>query len=100
MVMKLGMEFDSDEEAYMYYNEYAGAIGFSIRKEYANKNKTHGYVTSRKLTCYKEGNWMEDKHDAMVKTPRKETRTGCLVHIVVSRQPNEKYCVTAFEKKT
>lgn len=55
--MKLGMRFNSDEEAYMYYNEYyGGAIGFGIRKEYVNKNKTQSYVTSRKLTCYKEGN--------------------------------------------
>ncbi|KAM3340128.1 hypothetical protein P3S68_029998 [Capsicum galapagoense] len=49
------MKFDSDEHAYECYNEYATSIGFSVRKEYANKNRVQGYVTSTKFTCYKEG---------------------------------------------
>lgn len=51
---KLGMEFDSEEHAYEYYNKYAATIGFSVRKEYANKSKVHGYVTSRKFTIIKK----------------------------------------------
>ncbi|KAK6787082.1 hypothetical protein RDI58_015607 [Solanum bulbocastanum] len=46
--IKLGMEFDWNEHAYDYYNEYneyASAIGFSIRKEYANKNKAQGIMS-------------------------------------------------------
>ncbi|CAK9158287.1 unnamed protein product [Ilex paraguariensis] len=35
--MKLGLEFDYDDESFPYYNESAGAIGFSIRKEHALK---------------------------------------------------------------
>ncbi|KAK4735634.1 hypothetical protein R3W88_009895 [Solanum pinnatisectum] len=69
--IKLGMEFDSDEHAYDYYNEYASAIGFSIRKEYANKNKAQG----------------------------QETRTGCLAHIIINRQLNEMFRITSFEEK-
>ncbi|KAK6784373.1 hypothetical protein RDI58_017828 [Solanum bulbocastanum] len=46
--IKLGMEFDSDEHAYDYYNEYASTIGFSIRKEYANKNKAQGIMSADK----------------------------------------------------
>ncbi|XP_019265388.1 PREDICTED: protein FAR1-RELATED SEQUENCE 5-like [Nicotiana attenuata] len=69
--IKLGMEFDSDEHAYDYYNEYAAAIGFSVRKEYANKNRVHG----------------------------KETRTGCLAHVIVSRQSNGRFRITSFEEK-
>ncbi|XP_009801826.2 protein FAR1-RELATED SEQUENCE 5-like [Nicotiana sylvestris] len=93
------MEFDSDEHAYDCYNEYAAAIGFSVRKEYANKNRVHGYVTSRKLTCYKEGYRGKDKRDPTVQKHRKETRTGCLAHVIVSRQSNGRFRITSFEEK-
>ncbi|XP_059670998.1 uncharacterized protein LOC132316540 [Cornus florida] len=39
------MEFDSEEEAYDFYNAHGGRIGFSIRKE--NGNKINGRITSR-----------------------------------------------------
>nr|XP_016485342.1 PREDICTED: protein FAR1-RELATED SEQUENCE 7-like isoform X3 [Nicotiana tabacum] len=97
--IKLGMEFDSDEHAYEWYNEYAAAMGFSVRKEYANKNKVQGYVTSRKFTCHKEGYRSKDKRDRTVQKHRKETRTGCLAHIIISRQSNGKFRITSFEEK-
>ena len=50
-----GMEFESDESAYSFYNEYGRIIGFSIRKEYVNKCKKTEIVTSRRLVCGKEG---------------------------------------------
>ena len=34
-----GMEFETDEIAYDFYNEYGKKTGFSIRKEYVNKCK-------------------------------------------------------------
>ncbi|KAG8372487.1 hypothetical protein BUALT_Bualt12G0071200 [Buddleja alternifolia] len=61
--MKLGLEFENEEDAYKCYNEYAGVIGFSIRKEFVNKNKIHGYVASRKFTCWKEGYRVKNKRD-------------------------------------
>ena len=30
---KIEMEFDSEDEAYLYYNIYAGYVGFSIRRD-------------------------------------------------------------------
>ncbi|KAM3302418.1 hypothetical protein P3S67_016920 [Capsicum chacoense] len=67
------MKFDSDEDEFNYYNEYAVTIDFSVRKEYANKSKAHRYITSRKFACYKEGYRGKDKRDMLVKKPRKET---------------------------
>jgi zinc finger SWIM domain-containing protein 3 len=52
---KLGIEFDSKQEAYDFYNEYGRNSGFSIRKEWYNKRKIDGVVTSRKFACCKEG---------------------------------------------
>ncbi|KAG5606813.1 hypothetical protein H5410_028305 [Solanum commersonii] len=76
LFIKLGIEFDSDEHAYDYYNEYVSTIGFSISKEYANKIKVQGHVTSRKFTCYKEGYRHKIKRDVVVQKHRQETRTG------------------------
>ena len=50
-----GMEFEANEIAYDFYNEYGRKIGFSIRKEYVNKCKKTGVVISRRLVCAKEG---------------------------------------------
>ncbi|KAM3264428.1 hypothetical protein P3L10_001422 [Capsicum annuum] len=93
------MGFGSDEHAYECYNEYATSIGFSVRKEYANKNRVQGYVTSTKFTCYKEGYRNINKRDSIVKKHRKETRTGCLAHIIISHQSNGVFHITSFEEK-
>ena len=37
-----GMEFEANEIAYDFYNEYGRKTGFSIRKEYVNKCKKIG----------------------------------------------------------
>ncbi|KAK6117599.1 hypothetical protein DH2020_048646 [Rehmannia glutinosa] len=96
-VLKLGTEFESDEQAYRLYNKYAELVGFSVRKDWVNRSKVHGRVMSRKFTCSRQGHRKKDKRDVNVKKHRKETRTGCLAHMVVTRQPNGKYLVTQFE---
>ena len=65
-----GMEFEADESAYDFYNEYGRKTGFSIRKEYVNKCKKTGVVTSRRFVCAKEGVRDKDKRDQNVKNPR------------------------------
>ncbi|KAG8390298.1 hypothetical protein BUALT_Bualt01G0069000 [Buddleja alternifolia] len=96
-VLALGTEFESDEQAYRFYNRYAELAGFSVRKDWVNRSKVHGRVMSRKFTCSRQGHRKKDKRDVNVKKHRKETRTGCLAHMVVTRQPNGKYLVTQFE---
>ncbi|KAJ6764410.1 PROTEIN FAR1-RELATED SEQUENCE 12-LIKE [Salix koriyanagi] len=96
-VLKIGTEFESDEHAYISYNKYAKTVGFSVRKDWVNRSKVHGLVVSRKFTCSKEGYRRKDKRDLNMKKHRKETRTGCLAHMIVTRQPYGKYRVTHFE---
>ncbi|XP_057423527.1 protein FAR1-RELATED SEQUENCE 5-like isoform X2 [Lotus japonicus] len=93
----IGMEFESDDHAYRFYYKYAILLGFSVRKDWANRSKVHGQVMSRKFTCSREGYRRKDKRDDNVRKHRKETRTGCLAHMIVTRQPNGKYQVTHFE---
>ena len=56
-----GMEFEANGIAYDFYNEYGRKTGFSIRKEYVNKCKKIGVVTSRRFVCAKEGVRGKDK---------------------------------------
>lgn len=98
-VPKLGMGFDSEEHAYEFYNEYAGRVGFSVRKDYVNRSKVDGAVASRRFTCFREGFRQKDKRDTNVKRPRKDTRIGCLAQMIISRQPDGRYHVTHFEEK-
>ncbi|KAG4397925.1 hypothetical protein GLYMA_10G238500v4 [Glycine max] len=96
-VLGIGTEFESDDHAYQFYNKYARLLGFNVRKDWINRSKVHGQVVSRKFTCSKEGYRRKDKRDANVKKHRKETRSGCLAHMIVTRQPDGKYQVTHFE---
>ncbi|XWS48406.1 hypothetical protein CRYUN_Cryun13aG0073700 [Craigia yunnanensis] len=96
-VLKVGIEFESDEHAYQFYNKYASLLGFSVRKDWVNRSKVHGQVVSRKFTCSKEGYRRKDQRDVNVRKHRKETRTGCLAHMIITRQPNGKYRVSHFE---
>ncbi|KAJ1402510.1 Zinc finger, PMZ-type [Sesbania bispinosa] len=96
-VLGIGTEFESDDHAYRFYNRYARLVGFNVRKDWTNRSKVHGQVVSRKFTCSKEGYRKKDKRDVNVKKHRKETRTGCLAHMIVTRQLDGKYKVTHFE---
>ena len=92
-----GMEFEADEIAYDFYNEYGRKAGFSIRKEYVNKCKKIGVVTLRRFVCTKEGVRGKDKRDQNIKNPRAETRCGCEARlIIVLNRDSKKYVVSEF----
>ncbi|KAL7258174.1 hypothetical protein ACSBR1_004317 [Camellia fascicularis] len=57
----VGMEFDSEEGAYDFYNEYGRIMGFSIRRDYHTKSKKDGIMINRKFVCCKEGEKEKDK---------------------------------------
>jgi zinc finger SWIM domain-containing protein 3 len=90
------LEFDSEEHAYQWYNEYAREVGFSIRKQWKNWDRFSGVISSRRFVCYKEGFRKIDKRTD-VKKPRKETRTGCLAGLTIALQASGKYRAIDFE---
>ncbi|XP_042478523.1 protein FAR1-RELATED SEQUENCE 5-like isoform X1 [Macadamia integrifolia] len=95
---RIGLEFDSEVSAYDFYNVYAGMTGFSIRREYVNKSRKTGQITSRKFVCCKEGFRGKDKRDDLTKNPRAETRTGCVAHMIITlKKGNNKYQVSSFD---
>lgn len=96
-----GMEFDSEQDAYEFYTQYGWKTGFSIRREYGNRSRKTDQITSRKFTCSKEGFRGPDKRQEKVrhpKSPRPETRTGCLAHMTIKlSKTNGKYLICSFE---
>jgi zinc finger SWIM domain-containing protein 3 len=92
-----GMQFESDDIAYNFYNEYGRMAGFSIRKEYVNKCKKTGIVTSRRFVCEKEEIRGKDKRDSKTRKARAETRCGCNARLgIVYNRDSGKYIVTNF----
>ncbi|XP_062108481.1 protein FAR1-RELATED SEQUENCE 7-like isoform X2 [Humulus lupulus] len=50
-----GLEFNSANEAYQFYQAYAASKGFSIRIGQLFRSKLDGSITSRRFVCSKEG---------------------------------------------
>lgn len=97
---RLGQEFDSELKAYGFYLNYAQKVGFSVRKEYANKSKKSGEISSRKYVCSREGFKILDKRTTRTKTPQPDTRVGCKACLMMRRnRETAKYEVYGFEPK-
>ncbi|XP_059669023.1 protein FAR1-RELATED SEQUENCE 5-like [Cornus florida] len=67
---KLNMQFDTEGEAYDFYNAYGGKVGFSIRKDYANKRRKIANITTskydRKKGKYVAYNFFESHNHPMI----------------------------------
>ncbi|KAI9075792.1 hypothetical protein K1719_042278 [Acacia pycnantha] len=75
----VGLEFDSFEEAYNFYNVYAKEQGFGIRVSNSWFRSRRKERYRAKLSCSSAG--FKKKSDAH--NPRPETRTGCPAMIVI-----------------
>ncbi|KAF7824330.1 protein FAR1-RELATED SEQUENCE 5-like [Senna tora] len=53
---KVGMQFDNLESAWKFWKSYGGKMGFGVRKDFSNKSKKDGAITSCRFVCSKEGN--------------------------------------------
>lgn len=77
-IAHVGLKINSNDDAFSFYN-YTFTMGFSVWKEFCNKNKKTGDVTSRKYVCCKE------------------TRTGCNTHMNIRLDREKaKYVVCSF----
>lgn len=75
----VGLEFDSFEEAYNFYNVYAKEQGFGIRVSNSWFRSRRKERYRAKLSCSSAG--FKKKSEAH--NPRPETRTGCPAMIVI-----------------
>lgn len=95
----LKMEFETEEAAFDFYNEYGRITGFSVRKSYGTKSRKDGVLISRKFVCNKEGQREKDKRCLVVEQPHRETRTNCqaLMYVSLNREAS-KWVVVKFEE--
>ncbi|XP_028087230.1 protein FAR-RED IMPAIRED RESPONSE 1-like [Camellia sinensis] len=98
----LEQKFDSVEDGEAFYNAYAKAKGFSIRKFRFNTNK-EGKVVSRLWLCSREGQRLPiylDRVTEKSRAPKALTRVGCKAQFRIRYDANAgeggKYVVTHF----
>ncbi|KAL3846337.1 hypothetical protein ACJIZ3_003740 [Penstemon smallii] len=94
-IPRIGMEFDSEETAYQFYNEYARASGFSVRRSSVHKD-CHQNIIDRIFCCSCQGQRGYDKREVNFKSHRPETRTGCCAHMKINSRYTGKYTVVEF----
>ncbi|KAG8378594.1 hypothetical protein BUALT_Bualt07G0001800 [Buddleja alternifolia] len=75
----VGLEFDSFDEAYDFYNVYAKGQGFGIRVSNSWFRSKRRERYRAKLSCSNAG--FKKKSDA--NNPRPETRTGCPAMVII-----------------
>ncbi|KAJ1284936.1 hypothetical protein BS78_03G243500 [Paspalum vaginatum] len=81
IVPEVGMSFESEKKAYNMYNDYAGKVGFSIRKS-CQKRRVDRTIYQKYIVCSGQG------QRENTESTKDTTRTGCdaRVQFSVSRE--------------
>ncbi|KAK4845347.1 hypothetical protein QYF36_003904 [Acer negundo] len=94
----VGMEFESEEAAKVFYDAYATHLGFIMRVDAFRRSMRDGKVVWRRLVCNKEGFRKLRPRRSENRKPRAVTREGCKAMIVVKKEKTGKWVVTRFVK--
>ncbi|XP_031486387.1 protein FAR1-RELATED SEQUENCE 5-like [Nymphaea colorata] len=89
----VGMEFESDAAARIFYYQYAKRLGFSIRVATTRRSKRDSTVIGRYFVCSMEGFRIRKYANR-----RPVMREGCKAMFRVKKLESEKWVVTQFEK--
>ncbi|XP_062173833.1 protein FAR1-RELATED SEQUENCE 12 [Alnus glutinosa] len=95
----VGMEFESEEAAKVFYDSYATRLGFIMRVDAFRRSMRDGKVVWRRLVCNKEGFRKLRPKRSENRKPRAITREGCKAMIVVKKEKTGKWIVTRFVKE-
>ncbi|KAL3531034.1 hypothetical protein ACH5RR_010356 [Cinchona calisaya] len=95
----VGMEFESEEAAKVFYDTYASRMGFIMRVDAFRRSMRDGKVVWRRLVCNREGFRKLRPKRIENRKPRAVTREGCKAMIVVKKEKNGKWVVTKFVKE-
>ncbi|CAL8177765.1 unnamed protein product [Prunus armeniaca] len=95
----VGMEFESEEAAKVFYDAYATHLGFIMRVDAFRRSMRDGKVVWRRLVCNKEGFRKTRPKRSENRKPRAITREGCKAMIVVKKEKSGKWIVTRFVKE-
>ncbi|XP_010269883.1 PREDICTED: protein FAR-RED IMPAIRED RESPONSE 1-like [Nelumbo nucifera] len=91
-----GMEFDSHEEAYLFYEEYARSLGFTIKKKNTRRSTLTGKFIDAHFACFRQGSYRQ-KGEAVNSRP--SHRTDCKASMHVKRRQDGKWVVHNFVKE-
>ncbi|XP_042490433.1 protein FAR1-RELATED SEQUENCE 5 isoform X5 [Macadamia integrifolia] len=94
----VGMEFESEEAAKMFYDAYATHMGFVMRFDAFRRSLRDGKVICRRLVCNKEGFRRVRPRQSENRKPRAITREGCKAMVMVKREKTGKWVVSRFVK--
>ncbi|KAG6537504.1 hypothetical protein ZIOFF_002598 [Zingiber officinale] len=92
---RVDMLFDSENDAYEFYNTYAENEGFIVRRSKSTVS-TKNIITKRTFVCSREGFREKKKGEKEAKCPRPVTRIGCPACMTIRLASNGKYRVTEF----
>ncbi|KAL3522890.1 hypothetical protein ACH5RR_015724 [Cinchona calisaya] len=93
VIPKIGMQFETEQEAYDFYLAYAKEVGFGIKRSTHHKDK-NGKLVDRAFCCSAEGKRAKDKRDIHVRAHRHATRFGCSAKMKVNSRQIGKYQIT------
>ncbi|ERM95532.1 hypothetical protein AMTR_s00023p00015970 [Amborella trichopoda] len=91
-----GMEFDSEDAAYKFYNAYARLVGFGTRRAKTRRSRTNSEIIGRDFYCWREGR-RDAKHDNK-RRHRAQLRVGCMAMLRVKRAETGKWVISKFVK--
>ncbi|XP_044498318.1 protein FAR1-RELATED SEQUENCE 5-like isoform X3 [Mangifera indica] len=95
-----GMEFESEDAAKIFYDEYARKLGFVMRVMSCRRSERDGRILARRLGCNKEGYCVSIRGKfGPVRKPRASTREGCKAMIHVKLDKSGKWVITKFVKE-
>ncbi|XP_065632571.1 protein FAR1-RELATED SEQUENCE 5 isoform X2 [Quercus suber] len=93
------MEFESEDSAKIFYDEYARRLGFVMRVMSCRRSERDGKILARRLGCNKEGHCVSIRGKfGPVRKPRPSTREGCKAMIHVKYDKSGKWVITKFVK--
>ncbi|KAK4375005.1 hypothetical protein RND71_005682 [Anisodus tanguticus] len=96
----IGMEFDSEDAAKEFYDDYARRVGFIMRIDQCRRSEVDKRILSRRLSCNKQGYYVKMKnHYEPPKKARTSTREGCKAMMLVKVNTSDKWVVTRFVKE-
>ncbi|KAI3667876.1 hypothetical protein L6452_42946 [Arctium lappa] len=96
----VGMEFDSEDAAKKFYDEYARHVGFKMRIDQCRRSEVDKNIISRRLSCNKEGYYTKAKNQfGQTRKQHTSSRQGCNAMMLVRVNKFGKWVVTRFEKE-
>nr|GMD20217.1 protein FAR1-RELATED SEQUENCE 5-like [Ipomoea batatas] len=94
------MEFESEDAAKEFYDNYARRAGFVMRIDQCRRSEVDKRILSRRLSCNKQGYYVKMKDQfGPARKPRTSTREGCKAMMLVKVDKSGKWVVTRFVKE-